>query len=308
VARRERLVLAPLNLVEACQDSASMFRHLIPATIGVQVTTTEPIVLVKADRGSVDQILLNLVTNARDAMPDGGELRVEVSRSVVDGEADSPGAARAGEYGVLAVADTGVGMDEAVKSRLFEPFFTTKTREQGTGLGLSSVDGLVSQHQGFVKVESAPMRGTTVKVYLPIASAGAEPLEEPAPPPVHGGETILLVEDDPLILAIGRRVLERAGYLVLVATDGDKALDLLRAPGPPVHLVVSDVVMPNRTGPALLRAARTLERQPPFLFMSGYSDLGADDRAAIRDAGFIAKPWSVAGLLVKVREALDSRL
>ncbi len=310
-SRTGQLELGPVELTRLVRDLSEMLRRLLPETIAVRVTAARDAPPVLADPGAVEQILLNLATNARDAMPLGGALDIVVESRLLDEEfRDAMGESRAGLYVCLAVADTGGGMEPAVLERLFEPFFTTKPPGVGTGLGMAMVYGLVRQHGGLVDVETAPRRGTTVRVYFPAAARGeapARPRESP-PPGAGGSETILLVEDEAGIRRVAQRALERAGYRVLTAEDGVEGLDVVRAHGGEIRLVVSDVVMPRCGGPELREAVLRAGHSMPFLFMSGYAarDAGVAEKLE-PDLPVLHKPWSVTDLLGRVRQMLDAK-
>ena len=310
-SRTGQLELGPVELTRLVGDLSDMLRRLLPETIEVGVTAVPDCPPVLADPGAVEQILLNLATNARDAMPQGGALTIVLEpRSLDDQFRDAMGDGRAGLYVCLTVSDTGTGMDPAVQERLFEPFFTTKPPGVGTGLGMAMVYGLVRQHGGLVNVESAPGRGTAVCVYFPAATgaeAPARPRASPAPG-VGGSETILLVEDESGIRRVAQRALERAGYRVLTAEDGIEALDVVRAHAREIRLVVSDVVMPRCGGPQLREAVLNAGHSMPFLFMSGYAarDAGTAEKLD-PDLPVLHKPWSVADLLGRVRQMLDQQ-
>jgi PAS domain S-box-containing protein len=299
--RRERLDLVPLRLDHVAEDFLVPLRRLLPDRVRLRLAPVADLPTVRADRGAVEQILLNLVTNARDAMPEGGD--VEVGFEVEQPDPGEP----AGAAGcvVLTVRDGGVGMDEQTAARVFEPFFTTKPTGRGSGLGMAMVYGLVRQHGGEVELDSAPGRGTTVRVWFP--ATGDPPAEAPALPaassPPGQGETILLAEDEAPLRRAAARILEGLGYRVLAASDGVEALELFDAHGAEVALVVSDVAMPRLNGPDLLDALRSRGARVPVLFATGYAAprfLPADD--GVR---FLEKPWSVDELARVVREVLD---
>jgi CheY-like chemotaxis protein len=255
---------------------------------------------------------MNLVVNARDAMPRGGQITIETANVELDADAAAAHVdVTPGAYVVLAVRDTGIGMDAATRARIFEPFFTTKAAGNGTGLGLATVYGIVAQSGGHVSVESAPGVGTTFRVYLPRVVA---PTNSARPDGAHGmvhvgAETILLVEDDETVRRAARRILERAGYRVHEARDGSEALALARtdAHGHALHvdLVLTDIVMPEMSGPELADRLRAVRPDVPVLFMSGYTD-----DAVLRQqlekpgVGFVQKPFTPEELTRKVREAL----
>ncbi|MBI4519964.1 MAG: response regulator [Gemmatimonadetes bacterium] len=262
-----------------------------------------------ADPAAIEQILLNLATNSRDAMPDGGLLRIAIDGTQL-GEEDRErhGWVVPGRYVRLSVSDTGIGMDEETRQKVFEPFFTTKPGGSGTGLGMAVVYGLVKQHNGFVHVYSEPGRGTTVKVYLramddAVAPAAAAPA---AGEPRDATETILLVEDEPPLRRTACRALERLGYRVLVASDGEEALELFAQHEADVELIVTDLVMPKLGGAELARRLRQQGKQVKILFVSGYTSHDVREGSSLgADAPFLEKPWTIADLGRRVREVLD---
>jgi CheY-like chemotaxis protein len=262
----------------------------------------------RADVGQFEQVIMNLVVNARDAMPSGGELTIETANADVEA-ADAelhPGIAP-GSYVVLTVRDSGLGMDEATLARVFEPFFTTKAYGKGTGLGLSTVFGIVKQSGGQIAVDSAPGRGTTFKIYF---ARTLEPIARPAPPerhrtPVPGSETLLLVEDDEQVRAIAGEILKLQGYRVLDATGPTDALERSAGFDAPIDLLITDVVMPEMNGRSL--AERLRQRRPELrvLYMSGYADRALEAEGALDGAAFLQKTLSPATLANAVRALLD---
>jgi PAS domain S-box-containing protein len=307
-ARRQRLDLQPIMLGTVVRDIAGVLRRVVPEDIDIQVALDEEGTGVRADPGAIEQILMNLATNARDAMPAGGTLRLEASRTTLTEEAcATQGWGVPGTYAVLDVTDTGVGMDAETQLHLFEPFFTTKPVDVGTGLGLAMVYGLVRQHDGFVDITSAPGRGTTVRVLFPAAD-GVVPRPSPAGgmEELRGSETILLAEDEESLRRAAIRVLEKHGYRVLAAANGAEALQLYREHQAEIALLVADVVMPTLGGPQLVNELRRSRQDLKVLFTSGYTARDVQETKAL-DPGqpFLAKPWAVADLLRRVREVLD---
>jgi CheY-like chemotaxis protein len=256
----------------------------------------------------VGQVLINLATNARDAMPRGGRLDIVAERLELDDAylAAAGSTAGSGVFVCLTVTDTGTGMEARTRERLFEPFFTTKPPSQGTGLGMAMVYGLVKEHRGFINVYSEPGRGTTIRVYLPLAGNAAPAAPVAAPRARGGSETILIVEDEEMIRSSARRILERYGYRVLLAGDGEEALQLLRLGQDQVDLIVSDVVMPRLTGRQLLDTLRKAGNRVPFVYTSGYSALDARESAELDPSvPLLPKPWSASDLAAMVRQVLD---
>jgi two-component system cell cycle sensor histidine kinase/response regulator CckA len=308
-SRQQPLELQAVPLGALVSDFARLARRIVPEDVEVTVQVEAPGAVVRADPGAVEQMLMNLVTNSRDAMPSGGALRLIVGHGVLDEEhCRAHGWGTPGEYVVLSVVDTGCGMDAKTQQHMFEPFFTTKPVGQGTGLGLAMVYGLVKQHGGFVNVFSEPGLGTTVRIYFPPIAEAASPKRAPAASEIREGkETILLVEDDATLRRTAKRVLEKFGYTVVTATDGLDALTIIRTHPTPADLIISDVVMPHASGPQLLSALRDAGAVPRILFTSGYAARDVQERAML-DSGvpFLAKPWTIAELLRKVREVLDA--
>ena len=264
----------------------------------------------KIDPSQIDQILANLCVNARDAIAGVGQVAIETDTVTVDSAraAESPGAAP-GDYVRIAFRDTGVGMDSETLSHIFEPFFTTKKLGEGTGLGLSTVYGIVQQNNGFIQVHSEPDRGTTFRIYLPRHGDKTDPLpqEEPAAPPPGGRETILLVEDEPAVLHSTAQMIETLGYGVWKAGAPAEALRRVRESKGQIHLLVTDVVMPGMNGRDLAQQIRALLPELKCLFMSGYTaDVIARNGVLEKGVHFIQKPFSRRDLAAKIRKALDA--
>ena len=307
-ARRSSLDLQPVHLGGMVVDLQGFLRRILPADVEIVICGDEDLPEARADLHAAEQILFNLATNARDAMPDGGVLRIETHRVRLDEERRTAcGAAREGDYVCLLVGDTGTGMDEETRRRMFEPFFTTKPPGKGTGLGLATVYGMAKQHGAGIEVDSEPGKGTRFRIYFPVAEgATGAARREAGQPEVRGGsETILLVEDDDPLRRSAKRILEEAGYQVLTAADGLEALDVLRQ-GAAVKLVFSDLVMPRLGGRGLYDAARREGHTVPFLFASGYSDPEARGTSSLDPSTpLLHKPWTGPDLLARLREMLD---
>jgi len=308
-ARRSRLELQPVSLDGLVRDLSGFLRRILPADVEIVTHDGADLPDVRADVHAVEQIVFNLATNARDAMPDGGVLRIETSQvHLAEEQRQACGAVRAGAHVCLAVDDTGVGMDAATRARMFEPFFTTKAPGKGTGLGLATVYGLVKQHGGGIEVDSEPGRGTRFRIYFPPAEEAAVPAQASGGEPAArgGSETVLVVEDDDQLRRSAKRILEDAGYQVVTAADGLEALEALRQTAG-VRLVFSDLVMPRLGGRALYDAARREGVTIPFLFASGYSD---PDRGGSLDPALplMHKPWMATDLLGRIRAILDRKI
>jgi CheY-like chemotaxis protein len=305
-SRKQVLQAKVLDLGAVAEELEKMLRRMIGEDIELATVVPADLGLVKADPSQLEQVLLNLVINARDAMPEGGKLTIELSNAALPPVAGTPGPLLSAV--LLAVTDTGVGMDAEVRSHIFEPFFTTKEQGKGTGLGLSTVYGIVQQSGGQVAVYSEPGHGTCFKVYLPRVD---EPVEAAAPaaevPLPRGTETILLVEDEEGVRDLARETLAAQGYLVLEAASAREALETAGLRYGSLDLVLTDVVLPGMSGPALVAelAARGLDSR--VLFMSGFPD-----RAVLRHGvlelgtAFLAKPFTPDELARKVRAVLDA--
>jgi CheY-like chemotaxis protein len=263
---------------------------------------------IMADSFQIEQVLMNLATNARDAMPEGGCLTIETRPVRIDEEYVKRHIfATPGMYALLSVTDTGIGMDEKTKERIFEPFFTTKEVGKGTGLGLAIVHGIVKQHNGKINVYSEPGRGTTFKIYLPLIGKEAVEAEiSELPPPKGGTETILLAEDDETVRELIKNILEESGYKMIEAVDGEDAVEKFKGNKDRIHLALFDVIMPKKNGKEACEEIKSIIPDIKTIFMSGYT---ADivSRKGILEEGlaFIAKPVSPDELLRKVREVLD---
>ena len=307
-ARRRVLESQDLDLNAVISDLLPMLRHVIPENIAVEFVSGTNIGTVRADRGQIEQILMNLAANSRDAMPHGGTMRIETENTVIDRSYVATHAwAREGRHLLLTVSDTGEGMDAATLERAFEPFFTTKGPGKGTGMGLATVYGMVQQHGGMVRAYSELGKGTAVKIYLPIVERRASDVPTKVAGPVVGGnETILIVEDEDDVRHVLVGVLVSLGYRVHEARDGVDALEILTAHEGQVDLVVTDVVMPRMGGWELREAAALKSSRPQFLFSSGYSESVVHDHFTKKEGvDFIAKPYSLDDLGRKVREILD---
>jgi CheY-like chemotaxis protein len=266
---------------------------------------------VKADPGQIEQVVMNLAVNARDAMPQGGRLIIETANiNLGQDYARESIDVRPGEYVVLTVSDTGCGMDEKTKARIFEPFFTTKEVGKGTGLGLSTVYGIIKQSGGHIRLYSEPGCGTTFKIYLPrLEELVDSPSQHNIPAPLpHGTETVLLVEDETSVRALATRVLNEQGYAVLEASNGEDALQVVEQyAGKDIHLLLADVVMPQMGGKDLASQMQILRPGIKMLFTSGYTDDAiVYDGVLDADIPFIQKPFTPGALVRKVREVLDA--
>jgi PAS domain S-box-containing protein len=310
-SRKQVLQPRVLNLNTIVTNMETMLRRLIGEDIELIISLKEGVGLVKADPGQMEQVILNLAINARDAMPSGGKMTIETARVKLDETyARQHIGAKPGSYVMIAISDTGHGMDAETKSHIFEPFFTTKEPGKGTGLGLATVHGIINQSDGHIWVYSEPDKGTIFKVYLPQLEA-SEPLDDQddpiSTPPRRGSETILLVEDEDSVRGLACRILRGEGYLVLEASDGAEALQISADYPDPIHLLLTDVVMPSGlSGRQLAANLSPLRPQMKVLYMSGYTD-DAIVHHGVLDEGiaFLQKPFTLLMLTHKVREVLD---
>ncbi len=305
-SRRQVLQPRVLNLNEVITDSIKLLRRMIGEDIELVTRLDDDLGRVKADPGQIEQVIMNLAINARDAMPQGGSLTIETANTLIDADyARKHVSARLGRYVRLKVRDTGCGMDEETRSRIFEPFFTTKERGKGTGLGLSTVYGIVKQSGGHIIVDTQPASGTTFRILLPMAEE--RETETAAPLQAHhlkGSETILVVEDEEAVRKLTRIILSVAGYTVLEASNGFEALEMCGQRA--IDLLLTDVVMPQMSGRELVEKVSVMCPQMKVLYMSGYTD-DAIVRHGVLDAGvpLLQKPFTPDALSQKVREVLD---
>ncbi len=309
-SRHQPVTPEVLDLGELLGNMLPMIERLLRADIELSVRKGDEACPVKADPGQMQQLVLNLAANAADAMPQGGRISMEVRAVELDTAyvAQHP-VVKVGRYAMLSVGDTGTGMDRETAAHIFEPFFTTKDVGKGTGLGLATVYGIVRASGGDIWVYSEPGVGTIFKVYLPLASArelAAQAQPRAASPELlrGGGETILLVEDSASLRELGRVILTREGYQVLVAEDGDAALDVAAAYAGTIHLLLTDVVMPRMRGPELAQRLIALRPGMGVVFLSGYADLAALHPVGVAAVELVEKPYTAEALLMAVRRVL----
>jgi len=307
--RKQVLNVSALNLNDVIADLEEMLRRLIGEDIELNTVLTPSLGTVKADAGQIEQILMNLVVNARDAMPKGGKLTIETANVVLDRQyTEKVPDLEPGPYIMFAVSDSGAGMDEQTRSRIFDPFFTTKDKGVGTGLGLSTVYGIVKQHRGHIAVYTELRRGSTFKVYLPLEEAeSVEQLMKPRPEAHSAGtETVLVVEDEKIVRDLVSEALTMLGYSVLPASDPDEAVALSANHTGPIHLLVTDVVLPKMDGKSLCSYLSLTRPEMKVLYISGYTENFIVHRGVL-DQGvhFMQKPFTIDDLAARVREVLD---
>jgi PAS domain S-box-containing protein len=303
--RKQTLQPRVLDLNAIVRGLEKMLRRVLSENVDLTIRTAPGLGFVKADPVQMEQVLLNLVVNARDAMPKGGRLTISTAAKHVDFDSgENETFIRAGDYVTLSVADTGIGMDAATRQRIFEPFFTTKEVGKGTGLGLATVYGIVKQSNGHIGVDSEPGHGTTFYVLLPRIENEAMAARKSTMAETHkrGTGTILLAEDEPLLRELGETILTQAGYKVLTAPNSDSLKMLLTSYSGTIDLLLTDVIMPGISGPELVRLVRHSRPSIRVLYMSGYADDEIEDLD--RDAGFLQKPFTPSELTAKVAEVL----
>jgi PAS domain S-box-containing protein len=309
-ARRQVIAPAPIDMNDLVRGCEKLLRRLLGEDVQLLVLAHPALWTVRCDPGQIEQVIVNLAVNARDAMPAGGKLKIETANVELDAHfAASHPFIRPGPYARLSVRDSGHGMSPEVKAHAFEPFFTTKPVGKGTGLGLATVYGIVKQSEGYILVESEPGQGAEFALYFPrIAEAAAVAAKPPGPVvATHGTETVLVVEDDPHVRESTVRSLRGNGYSVLTASNGAEALDLGSRKEEPVHLLVTDVVMPGLDGPAVADALRHHHPEMRVLYVSGHAE-GAIVHHGVLEPGieFLPKPFTASSLLARVRAVLDA--
>jgi two-component system, cell cycle sensor histidine kinase and response regulator CckA len=308
-SRRQELQPRVLDLNEVVAEIEPMLRRLIGEDVGLELALDRAPACVRADRGQLEQVVANLAVNARDAMRHGGKLTLRTSRARLDEDSEPRMAgARVGRHAVLAVADTGHGMDAATLARIFEPFFTTKESGKGTGLGLATVHDIVAQNGGHIRVSSEPGRGTTFEIWLPEVEEQADrPLDDVASAARGGCERLLVVEDEASMRMLTAELLRDAGYEVEVAEGGEQALALIASGVPAPRLLLIDVVLPGMSGPELAARVRALLPGIGVAYVSGYSHEAIAQRSVLEEGALlIAKPFSNDTLLRGVRQVLDA--
>jgi PAS domain S-box-containing protein len=309
-SRRQPIERRTIDLNATINELSQMLRRLIGEHVDVVIHLAEQLSMIFADPAQIQQVLMNLAVNARDAMPSGGQLLIATREVELDEQAcrNQPWA-RPGRYALLIVGDTGTGMDAELQQRIFEPFFTTKERGKGTGLGLSVVYGIIKQHEGFVQVDSATDRGTTFTIFLPVPTVAQNVSVPDLSPLVRGGnETILVAEDEASLRYLASTVLERLGYTVILAEDGLEAVNLFRGNQARIDLVILDLVMPRFGGRDALDLMRAIRPDLRALFVTGYDDAAdlAETETLVAGTNLLQKPYRVDVLALRVRELLDA--
>jgi CheY-like chemotaxis protein len=307
-SRRQAVTLKPVDLNDIIRGVDNLLLRLIGEDIQLRTVLSERSLPVMADAGQMEQVLMNLATNARDAMPAGGTLTIEAKAADIDEEYVRHHIfSKAGTHAVLTVSDTGAGMDEKTRQKIFEPFFTTKEIGKGTGLGLSIVYGIIKQHDGHINVYSEQGIGTTFKIYLPLIKAFAEEAKPVATiAPAHGTEGVLLAEDDPDVRRLIREALIKHGYTVIEAVDGEEAVRVFLENRDKIDILVFDMIMPKMKGAEAYEEIVKIRPEIKVIFMSGYTEeIIYREGVLERGSNFISKPVSPHEILIKIREVLD---
>jgi len=299
-----------MNLNDVLNTTTKMLKRLIGENIELQTFFDPALEPVEADSGQMEQVIINLSVNARDAMPAGGKLTVETKNLFLNEDFfKSQGVkGEAGPYVMMRVSDTGSGMEEEILSHVFEPFYTTKGLGIGTGLGLSTVYGIVKQNKGYIFVDSKPGKGSVFEIYLPAAKGGKKPVtaELVAEADLIGSETILVVEDDIMLRKLTSRILERYNYRILQASNGDDALSVSHKYGGPIDLIITDVIMPGMNVREMAEKIQSRRKEARILYMSGYMDNAISHHGVLTPGiDFLQKPYTPEGLARKIREVLD---
>jgi CheY-like chemotaxis protein len=308
-SKRQVISLKPVNLNDIVRKTENLLIRVIGEDIKLRAILAEEAIIVMADSGLIEQAIINLATNSRDAMPKGGLLIIETGVEAIDDTyITSHGYRKAGEYALLSITDSGTGMSETTRERMFEPFFSTKEPGKGTGLGLSMVYGSIKQHDGFVEVMSESGEGSKIKIYIPLSVSDVDDPLITSPPLLPGGtETILIAEDDHNVRELTKNILEKFGYAVIEAEDGEDAVQKYYENKEMIHMLLLDVVMPKKNGGEVYDEIKKMNSGVKVLFMSGYSADIIQKKALLnKEYHFIPKPAPMDKLLIKIREVLDS--
>jgi CheY-like chemotaxis protein len=306
-SRKQQFVIRPISLNDLITQMHGFLERIIGEDVELKTSLCDGETTILADRGQIEQVVMNLVINARDAMPEGGHMTISTGVRHLDEYALDDGSVAAGRYALLTLADTGVGISVEEQERIFEPFFTTKEVGKGTGLGLSMVYGIVRQHNGWITVESELGGGSCFTIYLPLSGSGPDVGNARVDAPCHGTETILLIEDDEQVLSVNKAILEESGYSIITARNGLEAIELFRAAGGNVDLAVIDAVMPQMNGKQVYDALLKLNPDQRVLFTSGYTFDVLERMGIPEQSPFIAKPLDCTEFLHAVRDLLDRK-
>jgi PAS domain S-box-containing protein len=305
-SRREKSDVLPLNLNDVANDSAKLFEGVLDKKIGLKMNLSNHIPTIEGDPSQLEQVIMNLMVNARDAMPDGGLITIKTSLIEIERDRfNMPSYIMPGKYVLLTISDTGFGIPKEITNRIFEPFFTTKEKGKGTGLGLAMVYGVINDHKGYITVQSEVGKGSTFDVYLPVSGKAAYKAATQKLFSVSGHENILLVDDEEEVLNFIRDILETHGYKVLPVKNPLVAIDIFKKLGSEIHLVISDIVMPLMDGKELIKNLRAIKPDIKIIAVSGFSD-EAVNKDILKIDDFLKKPFEINQLLSKVRRVLDT--
>ena len=305
-SRRETSEVLPLNLNDVINDSVKLFEGVLDKKIGLKTNLSDNILTVEGDPNQIEQVIMNLMVNARDAMPDGGLITIKTSLAEIERDRfNMPSYIIPGKYVLLTISDTGCGIPKEITNRIFEPFFTTKEKGKGTGLGLAMVYGVIKDHKGYITVQSEVGKGSTFDIYLPVSGKATYKTAKQKLFSVSGHENILLVDDEEEVLNFIKDILETHGYKVLPAENPLAAIDIFKKLGSKIHLVISDIVMPLMDGKELIKNLRAIKPDIRIIVVSGFSD-EAVSKDILKIDEFIKKPFEINQLLTKVRRVLDA--
>jgi CheY-like chemotaxis protein len=311
-SRKQKMKPVVMDLNDAVKKMGEFLRRIIGEDIEFRTILTDNHLNVMIDVGQIEQVLMNIVSNARDAMPGGGLLTINTELIKIDTEfIHSHGYGKHGDYAVISISDTGTGIDEKTKEKIFEPFFTTKEVNKGTGLGLAIAYGIIKQHDGYINVDSAPGKGTHFRIYLPLTSQlhhGHRRTEKETFPSIMGTETILFAEDEAMIKELIASELTEFGYKVIAAIDGEDAAEKFMENKDQIHIIVSDVIMPRKSGKDFYEDVKKISPDIKIVFLSGYSEELMFRREPLgKNAVFVKKPVETLQLLRTIREMLDRK-
>ena len=306
-AREGKYKVKPINLNQVVQETSDTF-GIAKKEIRIHRELAEDLFAIEADRGQIEQALMNLCVNAADAMPHGGDLFLKTMNVTDEDISEKPYRPKPGNYVLSEIRDTGTGMDDNTKARIFEPFFTTKEMGRGTGLGLASTYGIIKGHGGYIDVESEKGRGTTFSIYLPASEKKIQAEAVISDPPVRGSETILLVDDEAMVLEVGLEILKELGYCALGARGGREAIEIYKQQGNDIDMVILDMIIPDMAGIEIYDGLKEINPKVKVLLSSGYSMEGQAKEIMKRGCnGFIQKPFGMADLSKKIGELLGER-
>lgn len=304
-ARGGKYQISPIDLNLLINENSNMFGRT-KKEISIHTKFQDNIWTVEADKSQLDQVLLNLYVNAWQAMPGGGQLCIQTKNCILDDNFVEPFSLKPGKYVEISVGDTGIGMDPEIRKRIFEPFFTTKEKERGTGLGLASAYGIIKNHDGIITVQSETGSGTTFTIYLPASEKAVREVKAAREEHVHGDGTILLVDDEEMIIEVGKAMLDKLGYHTIAAGSGEEAIEIYKANRNAIALVILDMVMPDMNGSKTYYRLKEINPQIKILLSSGYS-LGGEALDMLKGSsdGFIQKPFNVKILSGKIQQLLN---